>query len=361
LRGLLGQVVENDRIELLTNTRLVKTEGFIGNFSTVVETDGKQRRLEHGVTIVATGARERRGPEYQLDQAPGVITQLDLEQKISDVPAELQQAKSIVMIQCVGVERDGANRCSRICCNVAIKNALKLKELNPNANVYILFKDIRSYGFYEQLYTNARERGVIFLRYEENTKPTVELSNGKLIVTARDQALGEDLALSADFVVLSEPMIPSEGHEELSIALKVPLTREGFYLEAHPKLRPVDFSSEGVFVCGAAHYPKHISESIAQALATAARAGAVLGHKTLEVGGAVAEVNPDKCAACLTCVRVCPYHVPRINEKGVAEINVAACQGCGTCAGECPGKAITLLNYSDEQVESKPKALLTGV
>jgi heterodisulfide reductase subunit A len=358
---LLSQVGGNGRIELLTNTRLVKTEGFIGNFSTIVEIEGKRRTLEHGVTIVSTGAQERRGAEYQLDQLPGVITQLDLEQKIGDAPTELQQAKNVVMIQCVGIERDGANRCSRICCNVAIKNALKLKELNPNANIYVLFKDIRTYGFYEQLYTSARERGVIFLRYSEQTKPIVDGSDGKLSVTVHDQALGENIILPADLVVLSEPLVPSEGYEELSVALKVPLTKEGFFLEAHPKLRPVDFSSEGVFVCGAAHYPKHVSESIAQALATASRASAVLSRKTLEVGGAVAEVNPDKCAACLTCVRVCPYHVPRINEKGVAEINVAACQGCGTCAGECPGKAITLLNYSDEQVESKPKALLTGV
>lgn len=361
LRSLVGQVMEDSRIELLTNTEVVRSSGFVGNFKTVVSTRGVERTLEHGVTIVATGAREYRGSEYLLGQDQRVITQLDLEQMVADKPGEVAGARNVVMIQCVGPEPERSGYCSRVCCTTAMKNAIKIKELNPETNVYVLFKDMRTYGFREQYYTTAREKGVWFIRHDDEDKPKVEVSEGRLLVTTRDRALGEELVIPADLVVLSEAIVPNDGNEALSMALKLPLTREGFFLEAHIKLRPIDFSSEGMFVCGSTHYPKFIEESIAQAKATAARAATILSKPYLEVGGAVARVDPKKCAACLTCVRVCPYHVPRINEDNVAEIAVAACQGCGTCAGECPAKAIELLHYRDEQVVAKPRALLTGV
>ncbi|MGQ9675718.1 MAG: FAD-dependent oxidoreductase [Chloroflexota bacterium] len=361
IRSLIGQVLEDSRIELLTETEVVRSSGFVGNFKTVVSTKGQERTLEHGVIIVATGAKEYRGSEYLLGQDKRVVTQFELEQMVADRPQEVSAAKNVVMIQCVGPEPERSGYCSRICCTVAMKNAIKIKELNPNANVYVLFKDLRTYGFREEYYTKAREKGVWFIRYDEDVKPQAEVSGERLLVSTRDGALGEDIVIPADLLVLSEAVVPNDGNEALSMALKLPLTREGFFLEAHIKLRPIDFSSEGMFVCGSTHYPKFVEESIAQALATAARAATILSKPYLEVGGAVAHVDPKKCAACLTCVRVCPYHVPRINEENVAEIAVAACQGCGTCAGECPGKAIELLHYRDEQVLAKPRALLTGV
>ncbi len=400
LRELVGKVQANPRIEVLTGYEVAKFSGFVGNFKTTVASvdDPTQRLIEHGVTIVATGGQEWRGAAYLLGQDPRVVTQGGFEQLLVDwetgesvnsegrrfVDSETAPRidehtnlrvyeftslpRSVVMIQCVGPWDEGDDvpfYCSRVCCGVAIKNALRIKELDPDCNVYVLYKDVRTYGFSEALYTEAREKGVIFLRYDDEHKPDVHSVDDQLRVSVFEPILGRRLVLDPDLLVLSSAVVPAEGSQELAELLKFSCTLEGFFLEAHVKLRPVDFPAEGLFLCGVAHYPKFIDEAIAQAQAAAARAATILSKEALEVGGMVAVVDGEKCTGCLTCVRLCPYDVPRINPTkvgagailGVAEIEAAACQGCGTCAGECPAKAIQLQHYRDEQVLAKEEAL----
>ena len=361
LGDLITKVRANSLIDVFTSSRVLRSSGFVGNYKTVVDRGGREQALEHGVTIVATGGSEYRGREYLLGQDDRVITQLELEEAIAERPQMVAKLQSVVMIQCVGPSPEKGGYCSRTCCSSALKNALKIKELNPQASVVVLFKEMRTYGFREEQYTEARRKGVLFLRYTEEQLPAVEARNDGIWVRARDMILREDVEVRADLLALSMAIVPSETAGSLANTLKLPLTREGFFLEAHIKLRPVDFASEGLFVCGTAHYPKFIDETITQALAVAARASAILGRSQMEVGGIVSQVDPNKCAACLTCVRVCPYNVPRINEEGVAEIEVAQCQGCGTCVAECPAKAIQLMHYKDAQVMVKEDALLLGV
>jgi heterodisulfide reductase subunit A-like polyferredoxin len=363
LESLIKRVEANPLIEVLIDTVVVKTDGFIGNFKTTLASENgqKQRLIEHGVIIVASGAKEYRGSEYLLGQNEKVLTLSDLEEKIIGSPQEITSAKDIAMILCARPPGKNHDYCSRVCCTVAVKNALKIKEINPGANIYILYKDVRTYGFKEELYTKARKEGIIFIRYSNDRLPRAGSIDGKLEVVTFDPILGEELILSPDFLVLATPMVPSEGNEELSKILKVPLTEEGFFHEAHVKLAPVDFASEGIFLCGTAHSPKFIDETIAQAQAAAGRATTILAKQQLEVGGAVCQVDTEKCKACLTCVRVCPYDVPYINEDGVAVIEVAKCRGCGVCAAECPREAIQLLNYKKEQVIVKSQALLTPI
>lgn len=361
LRSLIKQVEENELIEVFTETKVVKFEGFVGNFKTTVATGERQRLIEHGVTIIATGASEYRDEQYFLEQDDRVLTLSDLEEKIVSHPEEIGKAKNIVMILCIRPSEENFNYCSRVCCTVAIKNALKIKEINPEANIYILYKDIRTYGFKEELYTRARKEGVIFTRYDDERPPQTSFNDGNLEVNAFETTLGEELVLTPDLLVLAEPMVPSETNKELREIMKLTLTEEGFFHEAHVKLAPVDFSSEGIFMCGTAHSPKFIDETIAQAQAAAGRAVTILSKDQLEVGGTVCHVDASKCTGCLTCVRVCPYDVPFINSDGVAEIEAAKCQGCGICAAECPMKAITLSHYREEQIGAKIEALLTGV
>jgi heterodisulfide reductase subunit A len=269
LKSVIEQVKTNQLIEILTDTVVTKTEGFVGNFKTTLASENgqKQRLIEHGVIIVATGAKEYRGTEFFLGQNERVLTLSDLEEKLADSPQEVTQAKDIAMILCVRPEGENYNYCSRVCCTVAIKNALKIKEINPEVNIYILYKDIRTYGFKEELYTKARKEGIIFIRYTDEKPPQVRPVDGKLEVDILEPVLGEELTLSSDLLVLATPTIPSESNEELNRILKVPLTKEGFFHEAHPKLAPVDFTSEGIFMCGTAHSPKFIDETIAQAQA----------------------------------------------------------------------------------------------
>jgi heterodisulfide reductase subunit A-like polyferredoxin len=366
-REYLGQVIErvmeNERIEVLTGHKVVETGGFKGNFKTTVEaTDNPSRQLiEHGATILATGGVEYRGRAYSLGSHPGVITQEEFEEMLAHRPQEVKGLRSMVMIQCVGPWNDDGSipfYCSRICCSVSMKNAIKVKEVNPSASVTVLYRDIRTYGFQEGLYTEARKRGVIFVRYDWEHSPQVSLRDGGLLVGVRDPILGKDLPLEPDLLVLSEAVVPTPGSEEVATLFKVPRTLEGFFLEAHVKLRPVDFPTDGIYLCGMAHYPKFIDETLAQAQAAVARASTILSKKTLDIGGVVARVDGEKCAACLTCVRVCPYQVPVINPEGEAEIEVARCQGCGVCAAECPAKAIELQHYEDTQMLAKCESAL---
>ncbi|MFH1336191.1 MAG: 4Fe-4S binding protein, partial [Candidatus Zixiibacteriota bacterium] len=240
-----------------------------------------------------------------------------------------------------------------ICCTEAIKNALKLKEMNPEVNIYIFYRDIRTYGFNELYYKEAREKGVVFVRYEVDRKPEVNVDDGKIKVKIFDEILNREILLNPDYLILSAGIHPRPDCEELAAKLKLPLNADKFFLEAHMKLRPLDFSNEGFFMAGLAHSPKFINESIAQARGTAARAATIISKDKRYVGGVVSVVDQDRCAACLTCVRECPFHVPAITEEGVAYIEPAACQGCGICASACPRKAIDVQHYKDNQIIAK--------
>ncbi len=374
LPKLIKRTEEHPRIELLTDHQVIKSSGFVGNFKSTLGrmSDPTQRLLEHGVTIVATGAREYRGSAYGLNSDSRVITQGDLEALLAS-PLPINPApRSIVMLQCVGPwdeePGDSSFYCSRICCSVAVKNALRLKERYPDAQVFVLYnRDIRTYGYQESLYTKAREAGVLFVRYEERTRPDVS-TNGRLLVTVLDQVLHTQVTLDPDLLVLSGAVVPADGSRHLAEMLKFSCTLEGFFLEAHVKLQPVDFPAEGIFLAGMAHYPKLLEETIAQAGAAAARAARILSKDRLEVGGVVATVDPAKCTGCLTCLRICPFGAVRINPEltgvgqilGAAEVTAAACRGCGLCPAECPAKAIQLQHFTDDQVLAKEHALFEG-
>jgi heterodisulfide reductase subunit A len=266
------------------------------------------------------------------------------------------------MILCVG---PAEKYCGRICCTTALKNAIEFMRLNPEARVTVLYKDIRTYGFKERLYTEARDAGVIFIRYDDEHLPEVRTQDGTLEVHVHEPNLGQSLVLHPDLLMLSTPVVPAEGAHQLATALKVSLDSDGFFLEAHIKLRPVDFSTDGYFMAGMAHYPKLLDEAIVQAQAAAARASRLLALPSLTTGGSVAEIDPDKCVGCLTCVRVCPFNVPQMSSEifgvghitGAAVIEPTICRGCGTCASECPAKAIQLAHYRDDQIIVKLEAL----
>ena len=362
LKDLIGKVTSHPHIHVLTNALVVDFSGSKGNFSTgvMVAPTMYYRKIEHGITILATGAMEWKPTEYLYGQDPRILTHLDLEERIAKQPAEVSRANQIVMIQCVGSRNEERPYCSRTCCATAVKNALKIKELNPQAKITVLYRDMRTYGLMESYYAKARNQGVLFVKYEPEEKPEVKMDGQTLSISFNDRILKEKVEVKPDLLILSAATIPRE-NEELATMLKVPRTAEGFFLEAHMKLRPVDFASDGLYLAGAGHGPKLISESINQASAAVARACTILSKEKMLVGGVVAVVEGERCAACLTCVRVCPYSVPVINAKGEAEIDVAKCKGCGSCVAECPAKAIELMHFKENQLEAKCEALVYGV
>lgn len=358
LQELINNINNNPLIDLYNGNDIVDVSGYIGNFTTKLSSGTE---IKHGVTIIATGAGEAKPVEYLYSEDARVMTQLELDEAIANNDSRIKQAQNLVMIQCVGSREEGRPYCSRICCSKTMHLALKLKEINPKMSIIVLYRDIRTYSFMEDYYREARAKGVIFVRYDVDNKPSVELveenGNNILRVIAKDHILGETLSIDADLITLAAPIVPPESNQRLSQLFKVPLNPDIFFQEAHMKLRPVDFASDGVYMCGLAHGPKTIEESIAQAKAAAGRATTILSHETLESKGVVATVEPKKCAACLTCVRLCPFKAPRIDKKHVAEIEAVVCQGCGTCAGECPNKAITLQSYSDKQLNTMVNGL----
>ncbi len=356
---LIDRVNRSERIDVLTESIVADFSGSKGNFKTalVVGPSMYSREVNHGALIIATGAGEYRPQEYLYGEHDSVKTQVELEGMLLGEPERIREWKDVVMIQCVGSRNEANPNCSRVCCQQAIKNAIAIKEINPDVTIFILYRDIRTYGFAEDFYRKAREMGIHFLRYGEDAKPVVGQEDGRIHVTLKDLTLAREITINPDQVILSTGVVAGDT-EELATILKVPLTSEGFFLEAHVKLRPVDTQSDGIFVCGMAHSPKRIDESISQALAASARACRLLSQDQIEVGGVVAKVNPDLCAACLICVRACPYEVPFINEDGVSEIDISKCQGCGVCAAECPAKAISLSHFEDTQILAQIDALM---
>jgi len=360
LKELIKKVTSHSQIQVLTRSLIVGFSGFKGNFTTevLVGPGMYERKIDHGVVVLATGATEYRPKEYLYGQNQSVVTQVELAQRLKEKGAG--DLDRVVMIQCVGSRNDENPNCSRICCQSAVKNALHIKKLQPDAQIFILYRDIRTYGFLEDYYTEARKQGVIFSRYDSENPPTVESSEAGVVVTFKDHILGRNLQVGADLLALSAGMV-AEDTEELASIVKLARTAEGHFMEAHVKLRPVDMATEGIFVCGTAHSPKLLPESISQAFAAASRATTFLSQPQLTLSAVTAQVEEDLCASCLICVRSCPYQVPRINQDGVSEIDVALCHGCGVCAAECPAKAIELSWYEDVQIMSKIDALLEDV
>jgi heterodisulfide reductase subunit A-like polyferredoxin len=364
LRDLVNRVRAHQRIITHTRSELIRHSGHIGDFQATIRTEypngfKKDIDIDYGAVIVATGGQETR--KTPLLQLPGVMTQRELEETIIHSPEKIAALNNVVMIQCVGA-KGVADYCSRVCCTNTIKNAIRIKLYNPNCQVTVLYKNIVTYGFREEYYTEARKLGVLFIRFtdEEPPRVLVDKDYDQLLVKVKDPALDRWLTLPADIVPLSTAVVPSPGTKELGEILRVPLSSEGFFKEAQLKLRPMDFMREGIFLAGMAAYPKFIEESISHALAAAARALPLLTQEELFLGGVVAYVDPEKCVGCLTCTRVCPFAIPQVIEEenragvgelgGAAYIDTAQCQGCGTCTGECPANAIQLINFTDDQM-----------
>jgi heterodisulfide reductase subunit A len=351
LARLIAQVTSHPRISVYLGAELTETAGHVGNFRSRLEIAGEVVTVNHGVTILATGGVERATDQYLRGQDARVITQRELEAQLASagLPEKLGESPSVVMIQCVGSRTDENPYCSRVCCAEAVKNALALKAARPGARVIVLAKDLRTYGFREVYLQQAREAGVLFVRYPEEEAP--EVSGGpQLTVRVRDAGTRREVTLRPDLLVLSTGIAPAPDNPKLSGILRTSLTADGFFLEAHPKLRPVDLASEGIFVCGLAHSPRFMDETIAQAKAVAGRAATILARPYLEIPGQIARIDQDKCVACMTCARTCPYDAPMLNERGKMEINGANCMGCGACAAACPAKAIQLQHMEERQL-----------
>ncbi|MCK5541766.1 MAG: FAD-dependent oxidoreductase [Desulfobacterales bacterium] len=359
LSDLVKRTMDTEKINLHLNAQVASTTGSIGNFVTTIKVnEGSDKvTIEHGAAIIATGGMEYKPNEYLYGDHPDVLTHLDMDAAIRDEDDRISKAKSVVFVQCVGSRNEENPYCSKVCCTHSLKSALALKEKSSRTKVYVIYRDIRSYGFREDLYQEARQKGVLFIRYDLEKMPELRKDgDGQLEFNIVDHVLQIPLRINPDLVVLASSIVPGE-NKDLFEKFKVPVNAEGFLVEAHAKLRPVDFASDGLFVAGLAHYPKPIEESIAQARAAVARAMTILSKDSLMVGGVVAEVTPEKCAVCLTCVRTCPYDIPYIHEDGYAMISASECHGCGACVAECPGKAIKLNNFTDQQIIAKTDAL----
>jgi heterodisulfide reductase subunit A-like polyferredoxin len=360
LTDTIARVKGHPNIQLCTATRVKKTGGSIGNFSTTLESlngSSTETVVAHGATILATGGNEYKPELYRYGSHPDVLTHLDMDTAMANQDERVAKAKSVAFIQCAGSRNDERPYCSKICCTHSLKSALAVKELNPKKRVTILYRDIRAYGFREDLYKQAREAGILFIRYEPEQPPAVTVdADQHLVLEVTDHVLRMPVRLRPDLLVLATGVVPNP-NRELFEMFKVPVNADGFLVEAHAKLRPVDFSSEGIYLAGLAHYPKPLEESIAQAKAAASRAMTLLSREAIMVGGVVATVDSGKCAACLTCVRACPYDIPHVDEHSHAVIDPAMCHGCGTCVSECPGKAISLAHFTDDQLIAKIEAL----
>jgi len=361
LAALIETVERDELIDTITSAEVVDFEGAKGNFKTTVryKNGGEQNKeIEHGVTIVATGARERKPTgEYLYGEDDSVLTQQDFDERFDEL--DFDSIDRVTMIQCVGSRIPERPACSRICCSVAVKNAIAIKKRRPEIDVNIIARDVRTYGLLEQYYTEARRLGVRFTRYDPEAPPEVSQRDGRLQVGVLDKVLGEQVSFDTDLLLLSSAIVP-EDDTAVAKLMRLPRTMDGFFLEAHQKLGPVDLAVDGIFLAGMAHGPKLLSETVAQAAAAVSRASTVLSKEKLKASGVVSQVDPDRCAVCLNCVRVCPYGVPRIGDEGCAEIDPIQCRGCGSCASDCPGRAIQLLHFTDDQLAAKSQALTKG-
>ncbi|MDI7261006.1 MAG: CoB--CoM heterodisulfide reductase iron-sulfur subunit A family protein [Thermodesulfobacteriota bacterium] len=371
LNKLIAEVSREPLIHVHRETEIQEVSGHVGNFKTALRdrSKGEVEEINHGIAIIATGGEVYKPNEYLYGKDPRVFTLLDLNDEIAKGNPSVVGSKNLVMIQCVGSRELERLYCSRVCCGGSIKTALKLKEINPEMNIYILYRDIRTYGFKEPYYQEARDKGVTFIRYDIDDKPLVEAvkedDKDVLRVSLKDPILGEPVFIDADIIGLATAIVPAPGREELAQLFKVPLNEDGFFLEAHIKLRPVEFPVEGVFVCGLAHYPKTIEESIVQAQAASAKAATILSRESIELEGNISQVMDENCDGCAYCIDPCPYKAITLLEymregaiKKTVEVNEAACKGCGCCQATCPKKGIFVRGFKLEQIGAQVDAAL---
>ena len=353
LSGLISDIKENDKVQVHLNTEITNVDGFVGNFKSTLSSGDTTTDLEYGVAVVATGAAALKPAEYHYGDDPRILTSLDLDRKFMDQDPSLKDISSAVFIQCVGSREPERPYCSKVCCTHAIDNALELKKINPEMNVYVLYRDIRTYGEREYIYKEAREKGIIFIRYNLEDKPRVDIKGDDLIVTVKDHVLERKIEIVTDVLTLASAVVPNKG-DDLAQFFKVPLNDDGFFVEKHAKLGPSEFSTDGVFLCGLAHYPKPIDESIVQGRAAASRAVTLLARKTIHTSGAVAETMPMHCSSCKVCISICPYSAPSLIEEGPfagkAKINPVLCKGCGLCVASCRSGAIKLKGFDNDQI-----------
>jgi heterodisulfide reductase subunit A len=321
----------------------------VGNFETQVAMRDATKTVEHGITIIATGGKAVDTDEYLYGKNPNVTRWHDLEQN----PEKLKDAKSIVFIQCVGSRDENRPYCSRICCTASVSQAISIKEDNPGTDVFVLYRDMRTFGERELLYKKAREKGVIFIRYSLDNKPIVAESGKGLEVSVFDPILQRKVRIKADLVNLATAIEPAQ-NDKISEFYKIPLNAESFFMEAHAKLRPVEFATDGIFLCGLAHYPKAIDESISQAMAAASRATTVLAKDSIQISPLVSQVDAERCIGCGLCAEVCAFNAIELEEiegKGYRAKNIpASCKGCGICAASCPQLTIDMLHFRDQQI-----------
>ena len=362
LEDLTKMVHDHSLINLHTQSTVKAVKGFVGNFeSTLCDADGNEVVVKHGITIVATGAEAYRPSEYLYGEDPRVLLSLELDKEMAENSQRFAEAGTVVFIQCVGSREPQRPYCSRVCCTHSILSALKLKELNPDMDVYILYRDIRTYGGREDIYREALSKGIIFFRYSLKDKPRVEVKNGKLKVTVTDHVLLCPVEIEAEILTLASAIVPRADNEALSNLYKVAMNQEGFFLEAHVKLRPVDFATDGIYLAGLAHYPKPIEESIAQAQAAAAKAAALLSQDSIVTQGVIAQVDEDLCRGCTLCAELCPFQAIRVveTENGrKAQVIDVACKGCGVCAATCYRHAIGINAFTDDQIGAQVRAFL---
>jgi heterodisulfide reductase subunit A len=360
LNRRIEEVKSNERIHVHLESRIANVDGFIGNFKTELLHHSSSETIEHGVAILATGAKEHQTDQYLYGEHAAVVTQLEMDRLFKQDDPRLKKARNVVFIQCVGSREPGRPYCSKVCCTHSIHSALQFKDNNPDINVYVLYRDIRTYGKREDIYLEARRRGVLFFRYDPDQKPVVKADGNRVEVIFNDPILNRNLSVSADILCLATG-IASNHDLESARNFKVPLDSDGWLMEAHQKLRPVDFANDGVFVCGMAHYPKPIEESIAQAQAAASRALTVLALAGIKVGGVVSYIQPELCSGCLGCIEVCPFGAVAFNaDRKIAEVNPALCKGCGACAAACPSEAPILMGFNNEQLYAQIKSALAA-
>ena len=367
LKTLVDEVCLHSLINVHLDSEVVAAEGYVGNFkSTIKNSKDKKSTISHGVTVIATGGMRLMPDEYGYRKYPEVVSALEFDKLKEAGDFRVRNSNSFLFIQCVGSRESDRNYCSKVCCTHSVQSAIELKKENPSRRVYILYRDMRTYGQRESLYKQAREMGIVFINYELHGKPKVKKADDGFEVEVWDHVLHRPLRIQADMVILAAAILPSPGAKRLANLYKLPLDNFGFFQEAHAKLRPVDFATDGLFVAGLAHYPKPVEESISQALAASARAATLLSQDEIVLDGIKAQVDPQKCDGCALCIDVCPYHaitlVETEDDSGerhkLVTVNKAHCKGCGLCQATCPKLAISVAGFTYQQLESQIEAAL---
>jgi heterodisulfide reductase subunit A len=360
LNKLIQEVRLDPKIEVYLNTELKQVEGFVGNFKSTIQTNGTRKVLEHGIAIIATGASELKPGQHLYGQDPRVLTSLELDRKLIDHEASLKSLRTVAFIQCVGSRIKERPYCSKVCCTHSVLSALRLKETNPEMDVFIVYRDMRTYGLREDLYREARAKGVLFIRYDDQKELKVTRDQKDLQVLFTNYVLNREMEIRPDLLILATAIAPPKENPVAKL-FKVPVNSDGFFVEAHVKLRPIDFATDGVFVCGLAHSPKPIDESIAHGLGASARSVTLLSQKTMFGNAITARIDPETCVGCQGCLKVCPYEaIQYLEDKKICEINEVICKGCGACAATCPSASAQLKRFTSRQIYAQIEKCLVA-